>query len=437
MIELFDYQTEQVEAGITGKNINLSDVGTGKTFVGLGVFKRLASEHFFNKLLIICLASKVSDFASDASKMGLGVTALDKGTKRNRELLAASESVSVSFESVWRLEELKSWVDNRTMILIDESHKIKNPSSKVGFFVRELASHAGYTYQMTATPITNGKYEEWYNQLSIAGKLDMEYAQFKKKFTVEELQSTHVAGGRERYFKQIVGYKNLQVLDEIVAKSAVYKERHLSDDMQPIFINYEFKKPTMYGKIQKQRVLQMEDGSIKEYDSTSSIYHALRQLSSGVLNGIGKTIKKDKLKRLQDLLDTLNERVVIFYNYDSELFALRELMKSLKLPFSEYNGYSHDRSAFKQNENGVCLVQYKSGSTGKNGFQIASICVFFSQPNGSTEYKQAVGRISRIGQTKQPIIYSLITSNSVESKVHEANLNGKEITDKLMGELIQ
>lgn len=438
MIELYDYQNKQIkDALLMGKNINLSDVGTGKTFVGLGVYKQLVKTKTFNKLLIVCLASKVSDFAFDASQLDLGVTPLDKGTKRNRALLEASDCVSISFESVWRLEELKSWVDSSTMILIDESHKVKNPASKVGFFVRELATQAGFTYQMTATPITNGKYEEWYNQLMIARKLDIEYKDFKRKFTIEELQSTKIAGGRERYFNQIVGYKNTDILDKIVDTSSVYKKRDLTKDMKPLFIKYEFKKPTMYGKIQKQRVLQLDDGTIKEYDSTSSIYHALRQLSSGVLNGVGKTIKKDKLNRLKDLLDTLDERVVIFYNYDSELHALRELMTSLQVPFAEYNGYSHDISAFETNDNGVCLVQYKSGSTGKNGFQIASVCVFFSQPNGSTEYTQAVGRISRIGQAKQPIIYSLVTTNSVESKVYDANLAGKEITDNIMEELIK
>ena len=437
MIKLYDYQKSQIQKGISGVNINLSDVGTGKTFVGLGLYQELVKKANFNKLLIICLASKVSDFASDALEMGLSVTPLDKGTKRNKELLGASNNVSISFESVWRLEDLKSWVDSKTMILIDESHKVKNPTSKVGYFVRELSAHCGYTYQMTATPITNGKLEEWYNQLTIAGKLDMTYRTFKKKYTIEELQSTKVAGGRERYFNQIVGYQNTDELDALVNGSTVFQQRILTDDMQPITVTYEFKKPTMYGKIQKQRVVTLDDGTVKEYDSTSSIYHALRQLASGVLNGIGKTIKKDKLTRLKDLLDTLDERVVIFYTYDSELHSIREMLDNIKRPYSMYNGQTHDRTTFTNEHNGVCLVQYKAGATGVNGFQIASVGVFYSQPSGSTEYIQAVGRIHRIGQKKAPIIYNFITANSVESKVADMIAQGKDITDAMKGDLIK
>lgn len=437
MIKLYDYQKEHIKQAVeSGQNINLSDVGTGKTFSGIGTFLELRKAQGFNKLLIVCLASKVSDFASDALELGLNVTALDKGTKRNRELLGASKRVSISFESSWRLTELKSWVDSRTMILIDESHKVKNPTSKVGFFMRELSEDAGFTYLMTATPITNGKLEEWYNQLYIAGKTSITYKEFKKRYTIEELQSTKVAGGRERYFNQIVGYKNQAEINQIVEQASVYQKRELSDNMKPIFIKYKTKKPTMYGKIQKQRVLQLDDGTIKEYDSTSSIYHALRQLSSGVLNGIGKTIKKDKLDRLKDLLDTLDERVVIFYTYDCELFAITELLTSLKRPFSEYNGTVHDKEAFTNNHNGVQLVQYKAGSTGVNGFQIASVCVFFSQPSGSTEYIQAVGRINRIGQKKQPVIYELIAQNSVEEKVSALIADGKDITDAMLERLV-
>lgn len=436
MINLYDYQKEQIKDAWKGKNINLSDVGTGKTFSGLGTFVSLKKSAKFNKLIIVCLASKVSDFTCDALQVGLDVTALNKGTKANKVLLEASTAISVSFESVWRLPELKTWVDSRTMILIDESHKVKNPTSKVGFFVRELSEKAGFTYLMTATPITNGKQEEWYNQLYIAGKLSMTYKEFKTHYCIEELQSTKVVGGRERYFNQIVGYKNEEELTSLVESSSVYQQRKLSDDMQPIMIKYTVKKPTMYGKIQKQRVVQLDSGAIKEYDSTSSVYHALRQLSSGVLGGICKVIKKDKLDRLKDLLDTLDERVVIFYTYDSELIQLKALMKSLKRPYSEFNGNSHDRSNFEQCENGVCLVQFKAGSTGVNGFQIASVGVFFSQPSGSTEYIQAIGRINRIGQKKQPVIYELICEKSVEEKVSLMIQDGKDMTDELMKGMI-
>lgn len=441
MIKLYDYQEKQVQDGLQGKNINLSDVGTGKTFVGLELFKKLRETKGYNKLLIICLASKVSDFASDGSKVGLGINTLDKGSKRSNELIDANKNkseqfYSVSFESSWRIDALKSWVDSKTMILIDESHKLKSRSSKVGFYIKEMSQKAGFTYQMTATPITNGKYDEWFMQLTIAGVIPDNWKAFERKYCVMELQSIKVKG-QTRYFNDIVGYKNTTELDSMITASAVYKERILASNMEPVFIDYYTKRPTMYNKIAKQRVLELDDGTIKEYDSVSSIYHAQRQLASGAISGINKVVKKDKIERVRDILKSAeSERLTIFYNYNSDLFLLKEVCEKEERPYSCYNGSDHDLSVFKANNNGVALVQYKSGATGKNDFVISSVGIFFSLPDGSSTYIQAVGRLNRIGQTKQPIFYNLICERSVEEKVYDCINSGVDITEDMKSSLI-
>lgn len=441
MIKLYDYQEKQVQDGLNGKNINLSDVGTGKTFVGLELFKKLRETKGYNKLLIICLASKVSDFASDGSQVGLNINTLDKGSKRSNEQIEANKNeleqfYSVSFESSWRIEALKQFVDSKTMILIDESHKLKSRTSKVGFYVKELSQKAGFTYQMTATPITNGHYDEWFMQLAIAGVIPDNWKAFERKYCVMELQSIKVKG-QTRYFNEIVDYKNTEELDSMITASAVYKERILAEHMQPVFIDYYVKRPTMYNKIAKQRVLQLANGEIKEYDSVSSVYHAQRQLASGAISGINKVVKKDKIERVRDILKSAeSERVTIFYNYNSDLYLLKEVCTKEERPYSCYNGSDHDLSNFKSNDNGVALVQYKSGATGKNDFVISSVGIFFSLPDGSSTYIQAVGRLNRIGQTKQPILYNLICEKSVESKVMDCINNGVDITEDMKASLI-
>ena len=92
---------------------------------------------------------------------------------------------------------------------------------------------------------------------------------------------------------------------------------------------------------------------------------------------------------------------------------------------------------FKNKENGVVLVQYKSGSTGLNDFVLSHVCIFFSSPDSSTTYIQAKGRLNRTGQTKKPIFYHLICSNSVESKLFEGVLEGKDINDNLIEDIVK
>ena len=91
MVDLFDYQKEAIKLFFEGKNLNLSDVGTGKSYMSIGSF--VASD--CKKLLVICLAPKVADFAEDGKAMGIEITPLNKGTKKNKELLASSNMVSI------------------------------------------------------------------------------------------------------------------------------------------------------------------------------------------------------------------------------------------------------------------------------------------------------------------------------------------------------
>lgn len=434
MIKLFDYQQEQVnEALNSNKVLNFSEVGTGKTFVGLEVFKQSNCK----KLLIVCLAVKVHDFVLDGGKVGLGINALTGSPKRRSELVRASDAMSVSFESVWRTPELLSWVDKDTMILIDESHKVKSRGSKVGEFLEELSENAQMVYLMTASPITNGHYEDYYQQLKIAGVWTKDWKTFKQRYIIEELQTVKLKGGRQRMFNEIVGYNNVDELNQLVEQHAVAKQRDISEELIPQDIFYYVKKPTMYGHLLKTRVVELSDGTVEEMDSTSKMFSAMRQLSSGVLKGVDKVINKGKLERVEQILtENENDRVVIFYNYNSELSALKELVKKLKRPLSEMNGHKKNLSNYKNKENGVALVQYKSGSTGVNDFILSQVCIFFSSPDSSTTYIQAKGRLNRHGQTRRPLFYHLICSNSVESKLFDNVLDGKDINDSLIDSLV-
>lgn len=433
-IELFDYQKEQVQEALhNNKTLNLSEVGTGKTFVGLDLFKQSG----LSKLLIICLSAKVSDFPSDGSKVGLGIIALKGTPKRRDELLEAHNLCSISFESVWRTEKLKSWVDDNTMILIDESHKVKSRGSKVGKFVAELSKQAGLTYLMTATPVSNGHLEDYYQQLVIAGIWKGTWKDFKQRYIIEELKQMRIKG-MQRNFLEITDYQNEDELNNLVLSHAVAKKREISDELLPEDIFYYVKKPKMYNVLKKDRVIQLDDGTIEEMDSTSKMFHSCRQLCSGVLKGVSKVIKKEKNERVQQILEeNENDKLVIFYNYKSELSALKEVCTKLKRPISIYNGDKHDLRNYKKHNNAVALVQYKSGSTGINDFIESQVCIFYSVPDSSTTYIQAKGRLNRHGQTRKPVFYHLICEKSVESELFNAVKEGKDMTNELMERLVK
>ena len=420
-MKLFDYQKEAIEK-FKEKPLNLSDVGTGKSYMSVGSYVKSEC----NKLLIICLAPKVNDFVEDGDAFGLKITALNKGTKKNRELLSESNHVAISFESSWRLTELLKWVGKDTFIIIDESHKVGVSKSKVTKFVMQLSKKAKHTYLCTATPVSNGKLENWYSQLYIANVFRKPKKEFEQLFVIKQMRQM----GSMR-FMDIVGYQNEQLLQQMIDNASVNYKR--DKGYLPQDYVYKTKKPAMYNKLKKNRIYKDDYDNIVELDNASNLFNRLRQVSHGFLEGVLKPVSKEPFERLEAILETHNnERVVIFYNYKAEYLMLRMVLDKLKRPYGVYNGNLKQLENFKNNENGVVLAQYKSASTGINDFVISNVTVFNSMPLSSTEYLQAKGRTDRHGQEKTPLYYHIIPDTQIEKKIFDTVTNGKDFTNEMI-----
>lgn len=425
-IELLPHQIEAIELSDT-KNFDLSSAGTGKTFSGLGAYLKSGC----SKLLVVCLAPKVVDFAEDGKSMGVEITALNKGTRKNKELLANSTRVVISFESSWRLTELVKWVDKDTYILIDESHKVSVAKSKVTKFMMSLCKKTTHVRLLTATPISNGKLENYYSQLYMLNVFRKPKKEFEQLFIIKQMRQM----GSMR-FMDIVGYKNEHLLQQMVDEASVKYER--DKPYMPQDFYYKTKKPAMFAKLKKNRMYKSDNGGLIELDNSSKLFNALRQVSHGFLNGVHKHVSKEPFERLQAVLEEYSgERVVIFYNYNTECYMISELLNKLKRPYSTYNGNNKDLTNFKEYDNAVVLAQYKSASTGINSLKIASVCVFNSMPLSSTEYIQAKARIDRHGQERTPNFVHIIPDTPVEKKIFETVTHGKDFTNEMMEEILK
>lgn len=425
-MKLFDYQKEAIE-NFESKPLNLSDVGTGKSYMSVGSYVKSEC----TKLLIICLAPKVLDFVEDGEQFGLEITPLNKGTKKNRELLSESKHVAISFESTWRLTELLKWVDKDTFIIIDESHKVGVSKSKVTKFVMQLSKKAKCTYLCTATPVSNGKLENWYSQLYIANVFRKPKKEFEQLFVIKQMRQM----GSMR-FMDIVGYQNEHLLQQMIDEASVNYKR--DKGYLPQDYVYTTKKPAMYNKLKKNRIYKDDYDNIVELDNASNLFNRLRQVSHGFLEGVSKQVSKEPFERLEAILETHNdERVVIFYNYRAEYLMLRILLDKLKRPYGVYNGNLKELDNFKEYDNGVVLAQYKSASTGINDFVISNVMIFNSLPLSSTEYLQAKGRIDRHKQTKTPLYYTIVPDTPIEKKIFETVTNGKDFTNEMIEESVK
>lgn len=424
---LYDYQKHIVDNLKRYDSTALfTDTGTGKSYMSIGLYQEKWKEKKVNKCLVICLLGKIDEWVADFKKWQPfdRVLVLDGKKDTVKKYRAGEFEVAVvNFEKTWRLPDLLTYTDNHTMIIIDESHKIKSSKTKQGEFISLLGAKTPYKLILTATPMGNG-YIDIYNQFYFLGLIGMSFKTFEDNFVNYSL--TYIPGMKP--FKTVAGYKNTDVLDQLVQKYCAFYERKVDDELVPSEIEVELPLDKEFNKLNRDRVYKdivLNNVSAKRL--------ALKSLCSGSIMGKpiindseGETkvyqVNKYKIEWVKTFLETFNDRVVIFYQYKHQCEQLYEEIKKTKRPVARYNADYKEKDIFLDNKDCVLLVQYKSGGTGIDWLKQSYVGIFYCLPDSYIEFYQAKGRIDRNGQNKKPLFYILNAkgSNSVDKLNYKA-----------------
>jgi len=156
---------------------NFSVPGAGKTSMIYGVFAYLNSKEIdeVDKIVMIgpknaFLAWKLEFEENFKEKKSLKV--LDIHETQTNEFRIRMDSgeknlILINYESLQKYELLLcDIVDQRTMLVFDEVHKIKGVESKRAQSAKRVSVNAGYKYVLTGTPIPN-TYQDIFNFLNI------------------------------------------------------------------------------------------------------------------------------------------------------------------------------------------------------------------------------------------------------------------------------
>lgn len=410
-MKLFDYQEKAL--ALTSDKDNSAfyyDMGLGKTFIGSERL-RLYGERMN---IIVCQKSKIKDWCEHFKEHYTDYAVFDLTNKKDMQAFMIYPIYKcigiINYELAYRREELKR-LTNFTMML-DESSMIKNETAKRTKFI--LSLKPSHTILLSGTP-TDGKYEFLYSQLRLLGWKITKTAYYNR-YIKTELRSY---GGP--MFRVVTGYKNVSELKaKLKEYGAVFaKAEEVIKLPEKTFIKEYSTVSSDYKKFMKDRIIKIDDKELTG-DSTLSKRLYARMLCSAY--------SKDKISRLIDLVNSTSDRVIIFYNFNTELEALRKVL--FDRPISIVNGQVKDLKAYENNDNSVTLIQYQAGAMGLN-LQKANRIIYFSLPERSELFEQSKARICRIGQEKQCYYHIMMCHKSVEEKIYECLLMRKDYTDEL------
>ncbi len=410
-MKLFDYQEKAL--ALTSDKDNSAfyyDMGLGKTFIGSERL-RLYGERVN---IIVCQKSKIKDWCEHFKEHYTDYAVFDLTNKKDMQAFMVYPIYKcigiINYELAYRCEELRQLKDFTMML--DESSMIKNETAKRTKFI--LSLKPSHTILLSGTP-TDGKYEFLYSQLRLLGWKITKTAYYNR-YIKTELRSY---GGPT--FRVVTGYKNVSELKaKLKEYGAVFaKAEEVIKLPEKKFIKEYSTVSSDYKKFMKDRVIKIDDKELTG-DSTLSKRLYARMLCSAY--------SKDKISRLIDLVNSTSDRVIIFYNFNTELEALRKVL--FDRPISIVNGQVKDLKAYENNDNSVTLIQYQAGAMGLN-LQKANRIIYFSLPERSELFEQSKARICRIGQEKQCYYHIMMCHKSVEEKIYECLLMRKDYTDEL------
>ena len=385
--------------------------------------------------LVVCQKSKVDDWVNhftehyelqedmmvyDCTKWskrdweGMGVDPTFQDDWHNKSKYA----LVINYELAWRRPALKQLKD--FTLLLDESSLIQNDTAKRTKFI--LSMNPSNVILLSGTP-TSGKYENLWSQVHLLGwgiskdTYNKQYINWKK---------IDVGGFPQWIVDKDDPYKNVDRLKSKMREhGAVFmKTEECFDLPEQTFITVNCGSSKEYRKFKKHSIVKIDDAELVG-DTTLT-----KMLYQRMLCG---QYSSEKLGAFEDLVESTNDRLIVFYNFKEEVKRLISIVNDYERPWAIISGDTKNLAAYDNHDNSITFVQYQAGSMGLN-LQKANKIVYFTLPLLSEHFEQSKKRIHRIGQERPCFYYLMLCKGTIEEDILQTLELRKDYTDYLFKE---
>jgi superfamily II DNA or RNA helicase len=433
----------------------------GRNFVANGIIvhncgkSRVAIEaaiiHSLDEILIVCprrvvevWARQFRQYAPDYAFLALDDRIGSVATKlwRAREFLTWAEehrkpaAIAINYDGA-RRPPFAKWALSRTwpLVILDESHKIKQNSGITSRFAGRLGLMAQYRLALSGTPMPHSPLDVWAQYRFLDRSVyDDTYTSFKARYAI--------MGGF--HGKNTVGWRDLTTLREKFFSLAFQVGAEVLDlpgELDETYhTNLEAQGAKHYRAIEEDFITWLGEQS-----DTLTIKNALgkllrlQQLTGGMLpddSGGEHQVDSSKEKLLEDLLEDIDkdEPVVVFCRFRADLNAVWRTAMKLGRLTGELSGSQSDLNQWQrgdQRDPRILAVQIQAGGVGID-LTRARYAIYYSLGFSLADYLQSRARIRRPGQTRPVIYYHLIVRNTVDELVMRALERRQELVESVL-----
>jgi len=402
------------------------DMGLGKTLQAIALIthaRDAAGGAGRAPFLVVAPTSVVPNWAAECARFapGLNVATITETSRKRASSLAdasADADVVITSYTLFRLDfdeyNAREWAG----LLLDEAQFVKNHQSRAHQCARRLSTP--FKLAITGTPLENNLMEFW-SLLSITAPglfpSPGRFAEYYQKPIETESDNERLAQLRRRIRPFMLRRTKDQVAGDLPAKQEQVLELELHPKHRKVYDTHLARE--------RQKVLGLiEDLNSNRFEIFRSLT-MLRQLSldASLYDEKYDSIPSTKLDALLELLeDTVAEghRTLIFSQFTQYLAKARSRLDGAGISYSYLDGKTRNRARtiadFKNGDTSVFLISLKAGGFGLNLTEADYVILLDPWWNPATE-AQAVDRVHRIGQTKNVMVYRLVSKDTIEEKV--------------------
>jgi len=462
---------QRVLRDMGGRVILADEVGLGKTIEASIVYKELAVRGLARRALILTPASLVGQWQGELEEKFFErfdtPTDPDDWQRVTKAIISHDRARSRRHAE----EILRHRWD---LVIVDEAHKVKSHRGATYQFIERI--ERDFILLLTATPLQNDL-RELYNLITLLrpGQLG----------TWQEFKSEHLVSGDHRQPRDpealralthevMIRTRRSSVVDDLNLPPRrpghpevkltraeadlyqrttdflrrLYREGFIQPAEQEETVDGAPRRRTKKGILQlavihlrqrlcsSSRALADSLAHLAESERISPQYRVIAQRLAKRAEGIKTHAKLDVLTKL---LKETPDRVVVFSDHRPTIHLIEERVKKLgRQPIVYWGAHSTaDRDkrirTFHEDERSV-LIATRAGSEGRN-LQFCNVLVNYDLPWNPMVVEQRIGRLHRIGQTREVHIVNLAAAGTIESYILQLLDQKIKLFELVVGEL--
>ncbi len=428
---------------LQNKALLADEVGLGKTIEAGIVLKELILRGVAENILILTPASLTLQWQAELQYKFDEQFKIVKGIEdwNNPKLISSLDLAKRPEHKIYSLK--KNW----DLVIVDEAHKLKNPETQNYKLVDSLSKKN--ILFLTATPLENSLLELYNITNLIRPGLFGTMKRFKDNFIEKDERTLKNVNELKKYLETVMirNKRSDTIINlpdrktENIFIDQTDKEQELYADVTQYVINGYWNNYESFKLINLQRAVTSSSYAIKKslwnYIDKSNDINERRTLLS-LYSKASSILENSKGKILNDTLEKINSKVLIFTAFLSTQDYLYDLLSQQGLKVIKFHGALNNiekKQALESFEKyGDVLISTDAGNEGLN-LQFCNIIVNYDLPWNPMVLEQRIGRIHRIGQTREVLIINMVLNKSIEEYIFEILTKKIKMFETVVGDI--